>query len=266
MTSSFIVREPCIETFGEQENLEDISLVWLDSNIHDPNDNIDTQIRLRSIINHLNVYTNMNDCLQYIQSINEEKIFLIVSGSLGRRMVPIIYPLQVIVYIYVFCNDKEKHEQWSKDYPKIHGVFSQKDQLFMRLIKDFRSYSNDLMPTSLLKADAYQNGINVLSKENAAFMWHQILLKVLRTMPQTNNAKNDLLSICRLQYKGNDNEIKKIVEFRDNYNTLDAIRWYTRDSFLYRILNNGTIHKVSSAYFEPFYEVASLCLGLFNKR
>ncbi|CAF1685930.1 unnamed protein product, partial [Didymodactylos carnosus] len=51
--------------------------------------------------------------------------------------------------------------------------------------------------------------------------------------------KNDMLDEARLFYKENDYELKIISEFDENYISNDAIRWYTRESFLYRLLNKA---------------------------
>ncbi|CAF4620048.1 unnamed protein product, partial [Rotaria sp. Silwood2] len=241
MASSDILSEAYSAPFDQQENLEDISLVWLDANVFVKDDNyLDIQIRLRSIINHLRLFSNIGKCLNYIQSVDTEKIFLIVSGSMGELIVPTIFQSQCVISIYIFCNNKVKHEQWTNNYPKVHGVFNNKDLLLAKLFEDVQSYSNDLVPISFLSPDAYQKSIRNLSKENASFMWHQLLVKTLIGISQTDDtAKKELLYMCRLQYKDNDTEMKKINEFKDNYNINDAIHWYTRDSFVYRILNKA---------------------------
>lgn len=241
MSSMNTLDQSTTEISEQQENLEDISLLWLDVNVFSTDEfYLNTQIRLHSIINHLQLFSNVEECINYIQSIKTEKVFLIVSGSMSKLIVPIIFQSQTVVSIYILCNNKVKHEQWANDYPKIHGVFNDSELLFSKLIKDFQSFCDDFMPISLLSPNVYEKSIRNLSKENASFMWHQLLVKTLIGIVQTDNtAKNELLSICRLQYKDNHVEMKKINEFNDKYDANNAIRWYTRDSFIYRILNKA---------------------------
>ncbi|CAF5056416.1 unnamed protein product, partial [Rotaria sp. Silwood1] len=65
------------------ENLEEMSIIWLDSNIHKTDDCLEMMNALRSIINDLHAYDNIEKCINYINSIGtDEKIVFIVSGPL----------------------------------------------------------------------------------------------------------------------------------------------------------------------------------------
>ncbi len=44
---------------------------------------------------------------------------------------------------------------------------------------------------------------------------------------------------CRLDYVNNKIEEKKINDFANDYTPKSAVAWYTRDSFLYRLLNEA---------------------------
>ena len=61
-------------------------------------ENRQTQIELRQVINHLCVYENIEPCELSIKETCHEKIILIVSGGLGREIVPRIHHLS-----QVFC-------------------------------------------------------------------------------------------------------------------------------------------------------------------
>ena len=69
-------------------------LVWLDANATTSNqDSQHTLEQLRTIVNDVNTFTEPEQCLTFLQDIHLEKVFLIVSGSLGRDLVPRIHPL-----------------------------------------------------------------------------------------------------------------------------------------------------------------------------
>ncbi|CAF1440005.1 unnamed protein product, partial [Didymodactylos carnosus] len=65
----------------------------------------------------------------------------------------------------------------------------------------------------------------------------EFLIELLLNMPQTENAKQEMLEECRLYYKENRNGLELIDEFDQKYTSDKAIWWYTRSSFLYRLLN-----------------------------
>jgi hypothetical protein len=106
-------------------NLETFSLIWLDAAVNSTKENIDTQQRLRSSINHLKTFENDVECEKYIRSVfKEERIVLIVSGHLGHEVVPRIHQVRQISAIYVYCMNKNKNEQWAKHFTKVRNISS----------------------------------------------------------------------------------------------------------------------------------------------
>jgi len=106
----------------EKTNLELISLVWLDNMADATQENREIQDKLRSVINHLKIFDNCQQCENYLQQeINEKenKIILIVSGRLGQQIIENIHHLKQIISIFVFCMNKEKNELWANKYKKV---------------------------------------------------------------------------------------------------------------------------------------------------
>ncbi|CAM4835650.1 unnamed protein product [Rotaria magnacalcarata] len=64
------------------------------------------------------------------------------------------------------------------------------------------------------------------------------LAEILRRISPDNDRTNKkMLDRCRLYYAHDPIELEKIADFERNYEADQAIRWYAKDSFLYRILN-----------------------------
>lgn len=241
-----------------QENLEDFAVIWLDSKSH----SIDTTVRLRCIINFLKLFDNIDECYRYILSIKNEKIFLITSGSLGQAITPLVHELPQLLFIYIFCENKEKYEIWSKTYVKIHGIFVDQETLYLTLTNDVKLHSNTASISFLNKNE------KSLRDVNGTFYWHQLLRKTLLNLSRTPNAKQDLIDIGRKYYVDNDMELTKIDDFDQNYNSKEAIRWYTRDSYLYKLLNKAfrtenidIIFKFRFFIIDLHNQLRSLCNG-----
>jgi hypothetical protein len=100
-------------------NLESFACLWLDQNVNSTEDNLRTQQELRQVINHLRIFADSDQCEQYIEQITNEKIVLIVSGLLGRQVVPRLHSLPQFSACYVFCQDKKANEQWANKYHKV---------------------------------------------------------------------------------------------------------------------------------------------------
>ena len=107
------------QTNTDDKNLEIFSLIWLDENVN-VKDTRDTEQKLRSIINHLKKFQDVKQCQQYIeQRSKKDRLILIVSGQLGREIVPSIHKLRQVISIYVYCMDKKSNEQWACKFAKV---------------------------------------------------------------------------------------------------------------------------------------------------
>jgi hypothetical protein len=53
---------------------------------------------------------------------NEDKYFLVSSGSLGKELIEIVKLHNRIVFVFIFCQNVEYHLAWAKEYPKIKLV------------------------------------------------------------------------------------------------------------------------------------------------
>jgi tetratricopeptide (TPR) repeat protein len=67
----------------------------------------------------------------------------------------------------------------------------------------------------------------------------QLLINSLLRMRANVNDKNELISISKKIYKNNMTELNTIREFEQTYSPDLAIWWYTRDTFLSRLLNKA---------------------------
>jgi hypothetical protein len=105
---------------SSDDNLETFSLLWLDASINMTDENRQTQDELRTTINQLKTFDDPNKCERYIINVpKEDRIALIVSGQLGRQIVPRIHSLEQLLSIYIYCHDQKSNEQWSVAYSKV---------------------------------------------------------------------------------------------------------------------------------------------------
>ena len=101
-------------------NLDSIYLIWLDASANVSTENIEAQKQFRSIIHHFKTFENVQDCEQYIhEKSNYDRIFLIVSGRLGQNILPSIHQLRQVFSIYVYCQDKQRNEEWANKFTKV---------------------------------------------------------------------------------------------------------------------------------------------------
>jgi len=112
-----------ISSIGGDANYETYSLIWLDASINSAQ-NLAAQEKLRSFINYLRTFDKLDECEKYIRSISsDDRIVLIVSGHFGQQLLPNIHLFRQVSSIYIYCTNKEFHQQWSKQYTKVILVF-----------------------------------------------------------------------------------------------------------------------------------------------
>lgn len=101
-------------------NLETFSLLWLDAAVDTSEENREAQKQLRSTINYVTTFDNENHCKEYMQSLSiYDRVVLIVSGRLGKTIVPRIHDMRQLSSIYVYCLHKERNEEWAQNFVKV---------------------------------------------------------------------------------------------------------------------------------------------------
>jgi hypothetical protein len=118
-------QQPSASSDDEDENF---TALWLDAEVNTNAENRKTEEKLRKLLDPLKTFNTRVQCEKFIRSYSKGKLLLIVSGRLGRELVPHIHNLPQLVVIYVFCKDKKANEQWAVNFTKvnihIYSIFS----------------------------------------------------------------------------------------------------------------------------------------------
>lgn len=219
------------------ENKEDILLMWLDAHLDDSLDCLNTRLLLLELNPAVQFYTDVDRCVNCIKSIKYERIFLIVSGALAQSILSKISSYRTVAAIFIFCTNRQEHESLINSCDKVVDVFIDRDRLFESIRETFNLVEKQTLAFSLF--DQKQRIGRNLTQESALFIWHQMLLFVLKQMSQDQQSKEEMLNICRNYYRNNKKEMDKIEQFRVSYTSDKAIEWYTDECFLYKLLNKA---------------------------
>ncbi|CAF3625049.1 unnamed protein product [Adineta steineri] len=224
--------ESTIASMSLELNYEDITLIWLDENVNENIDCLDTKCHLNTIANYLKVFADPQKTIDFIRSAHNEHIFLIVSGSFGESIVPQIHDAQQLKVIYIFCLDKDKHAEWTNAYKKVSGVFADKHEMFHHLTDKIRAYEKNLPVMSIFErkdTNLAENSIrDYVTESSITLMWLEVFFYILLHFPIDKDlAIHEMVNECRLYYKNNSAGLKQIDEFEKNYCPDMAIYWYT---------------------------------------
>ncbi|CAF1149735.1 unnamed protein product [Rotaria sordida] len=205
--------------------LQNFLLVWLDANLDESKKDFKKSLRhLRRVVASITTFTDAQECVNFLSEIKREKVFMIVSGSLGQHVIPDIEAWSQLESVYVFCRDQVAHEQWASKISKVKGVHTKIKPICKALQIDRENCDRAMISISF-------NGIDPL------FMYTQLLKETLLDI-EDDDAKSikELAEYCRLQDDIDESKIRKIEkEYRDH----TPIWWYTAPYFIYSMLNRG---------------------------
>ena len=216
--------------------VQNFLLVWLDSTIDEANnkDCINTISLLREVVNNVNTFTDVDECIDFITNINEDKIFLIVSEAFTQIIIPVVEDIHHVSCIYIVCENKTQHEQSSK----VKGVFNGIKPICEALKRAAHECDHNMVSISFVKPSDGDSKPN-LDELDQSFMYTQILKEILLTIDFEEIHFNAFLTYCREQFAGNTAELKNIEKFEKEYRHHEPIWWYTYSCFLYSMLNKA---------------------------
>ncbi|CAF3692795.1 unnamed protein product [Rotaria sp. Silwood1] len=95
------------------------------------------------IFNSITLFTDLEACRQFIATKRDQYIFLIVSGTFGETLVPLVHKYVRLDSIYVFCGQPEKHT-WTKQFGKIKLVDKNIEPICQAIVSDAAQCEEDL--------------------------------------------------------------------------------------------------------------------------
>ena len=163
-------------------------------------------IQFRNIINRIDNFSKLDECIQFIENIDVEKVFIIISEFEYRD---IFSDFDRIELVYVYGMKK------SKDF------YTTIIDIYKTLEIDVRQCNQDCITLSF-ESDLIYAGI---------------LKEILPEIESNEDSVKNLAKFCREFYSDNMNQLNTIDEFERDYHPQQAIRWYLRECFLYQMLN-----------------------------
>jgi tetratricopeptide (TPR) repeat protein len=138
----------------------------------------------------------------------------------------------------------------------VKGVYNQLNELINRIQSDQsgrRSHEADeALPISIFGSNNNQE--ESTTGLDGRFLQSQLLITCLLKMETTETDRNEFISQCRQIYKTNKRELEKVDEFAKTYVSEDSLWWYTRDAFIYRLLNKALrIQNIDLLFLFRFY-------------
>jgi len=220
-----------------QRIIQNFHLVWLDGNINENDDDCRHSIqKLKQVVNTVNTFVDFDECIDFINKIPEETTFMITSGAFGQTVVPAIHNKKQVSVIYIFCGNKDRHEKWAKEWPKVKGVFTDIKPICEALKQAAQDCDQNAVSISFAPSGDSTANKNTLE---CSFMYTQILKDILLTIHFDHEHINEFLNYCRIEFAENSSELQNVNKIEKEYRNHEPIWWYTCETFLYSMLNRA---------------------------
>jgi hypothetical protein len=226
-------------TRARQRIVQNFLLVWMDAKINQSNADYQNALaQLRNVVNDVHLFTEPDQCVDFLTDIKDMNAFLIADGRLGQQIIPHMHDIPQLDAIHIFCGNKSRHEEWTKKWAKIKGVHTDIKSICDALQSTAKRCNEDSIAVSFMSVDEGASGQN-LNQLEASFMYTQIFKEILLDMKHEPQAIKDFAVYCCKLYNDNVGQLTTIKEFEHDYRPESSIWWYTRISFTYEMLNRA---------------------------
>ena len=172
-----------------------------------------------------------------------EQALIITSGFLGQDLMQQIYRLPQVEAIYIFCGDPARHQSWTSKWPKIRGIYNCIEPICQALQAAVKQSNEDLTPISFVsqheeEGTEKESSID-LNRLEPSFMYTTLFKRILLNMNHELHERQVFVKVCRTHYTDSVTQLAVVDEFDRKYRSDEAIWWYTRECFIYHMLNRA---------------------------
>jgi tetratricopeptide (TPR) repeat protein len=229
-------------------NIPNLMTIWY----YDEHISIDVQRQIKIHLHQTFNYSRTFDCLAdftgYLATTIVQRIILIITSKKAKYIECLAQRRQqrLSVYELPFVNQKSSlsldpacmHLKIKTSFDTIiHDLNQVKlspENAETSVFGEETMMEDTALPFGIFKSIPAQHSFCYLNKESLKFLLCQSLIELFITMPYDQNAFTRMCRLLRMDYQNNSCDIDK---FEDNYDPTKAIYYYTRASFLFRVIN-----------------------------
>ncbi|CAF3442889.1 unnamed protein product [Rotaria sp. Silwood2] len=222
------------------DTLQNFLVVWLDAKIEDKDNDyyIYSINKLKEVFNKINAFSDVNECIDFMTNIQDEKIIIIIGDFFVQTVVPIVQDISSIDTIYILVENQIQHEDLTKQWSKINCVFKDIASICDTLQQPTVVDDRELVNISSVSTNHESHRKNQ-DQLDSSLLYRQVLKEILFTMYFEKKRFNQFISYCRETFKDNNSQMAIVNKFEHEYHQHDPIWWYTFNSFLYSMMNRS---------------------------
>jgi tetratricopeptide (TPR) repeat protein len=222
--------------YRRQRITQNFLLIWMDASIDQSNkDCQNTLAQLQTVVEDVYIFTQCDECIDFLTEVNNMKVFLIIAGALGRQILPLIHNIPQLDVVYIFDHNKSNPEQWAKTWIKVKGIHTDITSICGSLQQTVKQLNQDAIAMSFVTLEEAASS-QYLDQLDPSFMYAQLFKEILLEMEYTEQSIKYFTSYCLRDGYGSP---INITRFENDYKANLAIWWYTYPSFIYSMLNDA---------------------------
>lgn len=215
-----------------RRSVENCVIFWLDPTINTDR-NQESIEQLHQIVNEVQIFNDQDSCINHILDLHNEQLVLIVPEEMGQTIASFALELIQITGIYLYPSTELP--EWTYPVRKFKGAADDFETLCGVLKSNIRHIERENLAFNVLGSATYTPDSR--NTQEAAFMYTQLIKDIF--MEMKNEDVTEMIAFCRAQYQGNAFQLRLIDEFERDYKPNQAIQWYTREGFLYKMVNKA---------------------------
>lgn len=181
-------------------------------------------------------FTNSNQCNEFIMHLSNVKVYCLIADRLVEDNILWLNGSPLVMSIYIICTNEQRDSLSTEHYSKVKGIYDDILRIIMEIKQDILLLYRNSTPVTILSAASLSQPTDTL---NAMFMYCELLKEIFLEMNHDEQAKWALVDLCKCEYENNDAVLRVIDEFGRDYEKHSPTWWYSRDCFLYRMLNKA---------------------------
>ncbi|CAF1250794.1 unnamed protein product [Adineta steineri] len=148
-------------------------------------------------------------------------------------MISVVHEISQVEYVYILNENNAQCEQWSNQWQKIKGIYSDIKSIGEALKETSQIDDQDMVPISFI--DVSQNASNKnLNQLEPSFMYTKIITEILFTINFDRQHIEEFLAYCKSSHSMSPTHIDMLEK---EYHSYSSIWWYTHPCGLYSLLN-----------------------------
>ena len=216
-----------------------VMIIWFEPTVNVRDDYRQIFGKLKEEYQNVQIFTDLDEYVNTFTEIaSNSKVYLLMPGMWTAKLLHHLKHMpalrSAVQHIFVYSSSPEQYKSLMEKYSMIRTIYRSIDDVW----NEIHQYINQRCEVLRLYD---QRNVRELSGDDAIgeFIWFMAFKDALFQLSHDEKGKDELIDVCQRFYANNPSQLMLISEFKFTYRSEDAPKWFSRDAFLYRLVNRA---------------------------